>query len=117
MRRDAVFAQGPRSDHELDPEALMPFGTPGRGFWLESAKKKVGSWRRRCGRHFSASSLKRVEMKNWVTAPPLNSTGDGTSPSSTSPLGKMRLVASSVGSGAEQMRWPASFIMRISVPL
>jgi hypothetical protein len=31
MRRDAVLAQGPRSDHELDPEALMQFGIQGRG--------------------------------------------------------------------------------------
>ena len=70
----------------------MPFGIPGRGFWLVSANKGPQLARRLCGRHFSASSLKRVEMKNWVTEPPLNSTGDGTSPSSTSPFGKMRLV-------------------------
>src|SRR5262245_45007498 len=28
MRRDAVLAQGPRSDHELDPEALMHRSDP-----------------------------------------------------------------------------------------
>jgi hypothetical protein len=49
----------------------MPFGIPGRGFWLESANRKV---------------------RSWVTEPPLNFNRQRDIPSSTSPFGKMRLV-------------------------
>jgi hypothetical protein len=37
MRGDAVLAQGPRSDHELDPEALNAVRDPRRRLSLESA--------------------------------------------------------------------------------
>ena len=56
MRRDAVLAQGPRSDHELDPEALMHrSGSQVAGFRLESADLEGALFSAACPRAFDSA--------------------------------------------------------------